>query len=160
MLILRQTLVSENLVTSPSDMDGISTQCVKELADLLDGVEDVGVPEIVEAISRFSEGDDHAIDAEKLLARKQVMASMLAKSLQAADPIFVRVSHNVYLALRGAVLGGNGMKGKQLVETALRRVGSALLTEKIMEVAEVLIVLAVVSANVHGAWYEEVLNSL
>ncbi|XP_059459896.1 uncharacterized protein LOC132189258 isoform X2 [Corylus avellana] len=160
MLVLRQTLLSENLVTSPLDMDNIVSTCVKQLSDLLDSAEDVGVPEIVETISGFLQGCDPVLDAGKLQARKLVMANMLAKSLQAGDPIFARVSRTAYLAVRGAVLGGNGTKGRQLVETALQRLGAALLTDKLMEAAEVLIVVAVVSGNVHGAWYGEVLNSL
>ncbi|KAE8056180.1 hypothetical protein FH972_012973 [Carpinus fangiana] len=160
MLVLRQTLLSENLVTSPLDMDNIVSTCVKQLSDLLDSVEDVGVPEIVETISGFPQGCDHVLDVGKFQARKHVMANMLAKSLQAGDPIFARVSRTAYLAGRGAVLGGNGTKGRKLVETALQRLGAALLTDKLMEAAEVLIVVAVVSGNVHGAWYEELLNSL
>lgn len=160
MLVLRQTLLSENLVTSPLDMDNIVSTYVKQLSDLLDSAEDVGVPEIVETISGFLQGCDPVLDAGKLQARKLVMANMLAKSLQAGDPIFARVSRTAYLAVRGAVLGGNGTKGRQLVETALQRLGAALLTDKLMEAAEVLIVVAVVSGNVHGAWYVEVLNSL
>lgn len=159
-LVLRQTLLSENLVTSPSDIDNRVSTCVKQLSEQLDSVEDVGIPEIVETISVFPEGSDHVLDAGKLQARKQIMGSMLAKSLQAGDPIFSRVSRTAYQAARGAVLGGTGMKGRQLMETALRPLGAALLTDKLMEVAEVLIEVARVSSNVHGAWYAELLNAL
>lgn len=160
MLVLRQTLLSENSVTSPSEMDKILSTCFKQLSDLLDGVEDVGMTEIVDTISGLPAGSDHGLDAGKLEATKQVMANTLAKSLQAGDPVFARVSRTVYLAARGAVLGGNGMKGKHLVEAALRRIGAAHLTDKVMQVAEVLIVVAVMSGNVHGAWYEQLLKSL
>nr|CAN71767.1 hypothetical protein VITISV_026207 [Vitis vinifera] len=88
------------------------------------------------------------------------MANMLGKSLQAGDAIFTRVSHTVYLAARGIVLGGNGLKGRQLAEAALRRIGASLLTENVVEAAEVLIVVTTVSSSVHGAWYEELVKNL
>lgn len=159
-LVLRQTLLSENMVTTPADMENIVSSCIKQLSKLLDTVEDVGISEIVGTISSFPEGNNHTLNPEKLQARKEVMANMLGKSLQAGDAIFTRVSHTVYLAARGIVLGGNGLKGRQLAEAALRRIGASLLTENVVEAAEVLIVVATVSSSVHGAWYEELVKNL
>lgn len=133
---------------------------VKQLFGLFDNVKDAGIAEIVQTISSLPEGCDHIIDQEKLQARKLVISNMLAKSLQAGDPVFERVSRTIYLATRGAVLGGTGNKGRQLAETALKRMGAAALTDKVLEVAEGLIVMATVSCSVHGAWYEEILKDL
>ncbi|XP_059630976.1 uncharacterized protein LOC132273883 [Cornus florida] len=155
-LVLRQTLLGEKLVTSPVDVENIVSQCVILLYEHLDSVEDVGISEIVEKINGFLEGGD----SEKVRARKDVMANMLMKSLRAGDAIFTRVSRTVYLAARGIVLGGSGAKGRQLAETALRRVGSALLTDKVVEAVEVLVVAATVSGSVHREWYELVLKNL
>ncbi|RVW95701.1 hypothetical protein CK203_031580 [Vitis vinifera] len=159
-LVLRQTLLSENMVTTAADMENIVSSCIKQLSKLLDTVEDVGISEIVGTISSFPEGNNHTLNPEKLQARKEVMANMLGKSLQAGDAIFTRVSHTVYLAARGIVLGGNGLKGRQLAEAALRRIGASLLTENVVEAAEVLIVVTTVSSSVHGAWYEELVKNL
>ena len=81
------------------------------------------------------------------------MARMLAKSLQAGDPVFEKVSRAVYLAVRGVVLGGSGPRGIKLAETALRQVGAAVLTKRVVEAAEVLVVAATVSVSVHEPWY-------
>uniref|UniRef100_A0A5B7BYP5 T-complex protein 11 n=1 Tax=Davidia involucrata TaxID=16924 RepID=A0A5B7BYP5_DAVIN len=155
-LVLRQTLLSEKLVTSPVDMENIVSRCVKRLSELLDSVEDVGISEIIETINGFSEGNDPG----KLQARKEVMANMLAKSLRAGDAIFTRVSRTIYLAARGVVLGGSGVKGRELAEMALKRVGAALLTEKVVEAAEVLVVVATVTGSVHGAWYDQAIKNI
>lgn len=156
-LVLR---LSENLV-SPAEMENTVSKCVKQLSELLDTVEDAGIPEIIETISGFLEhGSEHVKTPEKILARKEIMANTLAKSLRAGDAVFTRVSHAVYLAARGVVLGGSGLKGRELAETALRRMGAALLTEKVVEAAEEVVVVATVSRSVHGAWYEEVLKNL
>ncbi len=88
------------------------------------------------------------------------MARMLAKSLQAGDPVFEKVSRAVYVAARGVVLGGSGPHGKKLAEMALRRVGAAVLTERVVEAAEVLVVAATVSVSVHGAWYTHLTASM
>ncbi|KAJ4825363.1 hypothetical protein Tsubulata_042954 [Turnera subulata] len=78
---------------------------------------------------------------------------MLAKSLQSGDPIFEKVSRVVYLALRGIVLGGSGPRGRKLAETALQQVGVVMLTDKVVLVAEELIMAASVSVSVHGPWW-------
>lgn len=160
MLVLRQTLLSEKMVTTPADMENIVSNCIKQLFKLLDTVENAGIPEIVETISSFPEDNKDALNSEKLQVRKAVMANMLAKSLQAGDAIFTRVSRTIYLAARAAVLGGNRVKGWKLTEAALRRIGASHLTEKVVEAAEVLIIVATVSRNVHEAWYEELVKDM
>ncbi|KAJ4964387.1 hypothetical protein NE237_024326 [Protea cynaroides] len=159
-LVLRQTILSENLGISPSEMDKLVTESVKELSQFLDRVEDVGIAEIIEIISVVPEGGNSVVDAQKLQMRKEVMASLLGKSLQAEDAIFKRISQVIYLATRGVVLGGSGSQGKELAHTALRRIGAAVLIERVMEVAEMLIVMATVSVNVHGPWYEHIVNNI
>ncbi|XP_042483038.1 uncharacterized protein LOC122063393 [Macadamia integrifolia] len=160
-LVLRQTLLSENLGISPSEMDNMVSESVKQLSQLLDCVEDVGVAEIIEIISVFPEDGDSVVDAKKLHTRKEVMASFLAKSLQAGDAVFTRISQVVNLAIRGVVLGGSGSQGRELAHTALRRIGAAaVLTERVIEVAEMLIVVATVSVNVHGPWYAHIIDNV
>ncbi|GLU16334.1 hypothetical protein SLE2022_327720 [Rubroshorea leprosula] len=158
-LVFQQTLLGDDLVNSSSDMEDIISKRVKRLVHLLDSVEDAGVSEIIDTITDFSEDGDCVLALDKVRARKQVMENMLRKSLQAGDAVYNLISRAVYLATRGAVLGGSGDKGRQLVETALKRVGAALLSDKVLEAVEILIVVAMVSRTVHGAWYEEVLMS-
>lgn len=160
MLVLRQALLSEHLVTNPSDMENVISLSAKQLVKLLNEVEDVGITEIVEAIIGLSGDVNHIVDPEKLRSRMGVVANMLSKSLKSGDPIFTHVSRAVYMAVRAAVFGGTGSRSRQLVEMALRRVGAALLADKIVEVAEVVIVLATVSASVHGPWYEQLLKNM
>ncbi|GFZ09728.1 T-complex protein 11 [Actinidia rufa] len=47
--VLQQTLLGENLVTSPAAMEVIVSESVKQLSDLLDSVEDVGTADVFEA---------------------------------------------------------------------------------------------------------------
>ncbi|KAF9602130.1 hypothetical protein IFM89_025175 [Coptis chinensis] len=149
MLVLRQILVSEKLATSAADVENAICNSVGRLTELLDRVEDVGIAEIVVTIS---ESSCDYVDAEKLQSRKEVMANMLGKSLRDGDPVFSSVSRAVYLAARAVVFGGSGLQGKELAEIALRRIGAAVLTEKLMKAVEVLVVVATVSCNVHGPW--------
>lgn len=141
-------------------MENVVSECAMKLSELLDSVEDVGILEIVDTISAVSKSSGHDSNDEKLRARKEVMSSMLVKSLQAGDAIFELVSRTIYLAMNGAVLGGSGSKGRELVETTLRRVGATLLSNRVMEAAEVLVVVAMVSLSVHGEWYEELIKNL
>lgn len=92
-------------------------------------------------------------DSGTLQLRQAVMARMLAKSLQAGDPVFERVSRAIYLAARGTLLGGTGPSGRKLTEIALRQIGATGLTESVVKAAEVLMVVAAVSVGVHGPWY-------
>lgn len=120
---------------------------------MLDSVEDAGMEEIVESISDFANDSKEVVDTEKLRSRKAVIGRMLAKSLQAGDPVFERVSRAVYIGARGVVLGGSGPVGRKLAETALRQVGAAALTDSVVEAAEILVVAATISVSVHGPWY-------
>ncbi|MCE5166642.1 hypothetical protein HAX54_023282, partial [Datura stramonium] len=87
-LVLRQTLLAECLVTNPSDMEDIASKSVTKLFKLLDNVEDAGITEVVETLNLCLEGDE----PEKVQVRKEIMANVLAKSLRAGDGIFTRVS--------------------------------------------------------------------
>ena len=160
LLVLHQILLSENLITSPLDMEKLASRCAKQLSNLLDAIEDVGIPEIIETIIGVREDNDPLPYLEKLHERKQIMASMLGKSLQAGDSVFKRVSHAVYLAARGVVLSGSEVKGKELAKASLRRIGAALLVEDLVKAAEVTVVVAVVSCNVHRPWYEELIKNI
>ncbi|OMO74240.1 T-complex 11 [Corchorus capsularis] len=155
-LICRQILLSEQVVASPTEMESIISNCTEQLLKLLDRDEDVGIEGIVEIISDFSRDGD----TEKLQIRKAVMARMLAKSLQAGDAVFNKVSRAVYLAFRGIVFGGSGTNGKKLAEIALRQVGASSLTERVVKAAEVLVVAATVSINVHGPWYTNLIGKM
>lgn len=159
-LIFRQTLLSEQVVTSPLDMERALLDCTARLFSLFDRVEMAGLEQIVETISGYSKDDDEAVDAQKLQSRKAVMSRMLAKSLQAGDPVFKVVSRAVYLALRGVVLGGSGPEGVKLAETALRQVGAAPLTGKVVETAENLVIAASVSVAIHGPWYTHMADNM
>lgn len=153
---MRQILLNERLVSNPSEVDSILSTCANRLCNLLDTVENAGILEIVEALGTILV--DRDLDPEKLQARKQIIANMLIKSLQEGDAVYTRVSRNIYLAMRGVVLGGSGRKGRQLAEAALLPIGAGALTEKVVEAAEVLVVMAVVSAIVHGDWYRELIK--
>ncbi|XP_057976515.1 uncharacterized protein LOC131163786 [Malania oleifera] len=159
-LICRQIILSEKAGVGTADVETIASKCVEQLLELLDRVEDVGIEEIVEKISEFLKDGNEFCDAEKLQLRKEVMARMLAKSLQDGDAVFGRVSRAVYLSMRGVLLGGSGTKGRTLAETALRKVGADVLTTKLVEAAEVLAVVATVSVSVHGPWYARLTENL
>ncbi|KAG7977723.1 hypothetical protein I3843_05G045700 [Carya illinoinensis] len=152
-LVCQQTLLSEAAIATPTDMESIVAKCVERLLDLLDRVEDAGIKEIVEIITEFPIEGGEKVDTEKLKLRRVVTARMLSKSLQAGDPVFQKVSRAVYLAARGVMLGGNGHQGKKLAEMALRRVGAVLLTQRVVEAAEVLVVAATITVGVHEPWY-------
>ncbi|XP_010543706.1 PREDICTED: uncharacterized protein LOC104816530 [Tarenaya hassleriana] len=159
-LILQQTLVSENSVTNPGDMEIVVSRCVHRFYQMLDTKPDAGLAEITETVCHFLDGtkpcDDD--DAEKLEARKRVVASMLVRSLQARDPIFSRVAQTVHTAIRAAVLSGDNPTRKKAVEVTLRRIGVTHLSDKVIEVADSLAVVATVTRGVHGSWYEELMK--
>ncbi|KAM3308326.1 putative protein isoform X1 [Capsicum chacoense] len=156
MLVLRQTLLAECLVTNPSDMEDITSKSVTKLFKLLDNVEDAGITEVVETLNLCLEGDE----PDKLQARKEIMANVLAKSLRPGDAIFTRVSRTIFLSARAILLGGNGAEGRRLAENTLKRVGATLLTGKLVEGMEDLLVVATVSARVHASWYLELLKNM
>uniref|UniRef100_A0A3Q7GYK2 T-complex protein 11 n=1 Tax=Solanum lycopersicum TaxID=4081 RepID=A0A3Q7GYK2_SOLLC len=155
-LVLRQTLLAECLVSSPSEMEDISSKSITKLFKLLDNMEDAGITEVVDTLSLCLEGDE----PKKLQARKEIMANVLAKSLRAGDAIFTRVSRTVFLAAKAILLCGSVAEGGQLAENTLKRVGANLLTGKLVEAMKDLLVVATVSARVHGSWYVEVLKNM
>ncbi|KAK9134670.1 hypothetical protein Syun_014000 [Stephania yunnanensis] len=159
MLIFRQILVIEKVASSPAEMETIASRFVEQLNDLLDSVEDVGIKEVVEIMNQLSSSEGAStLKEEQLQSREQMMSNLLGKSLQVGDPVFTKVSRAIYLALRAILFGGTGPRGKELSETALRKVGAAALLEKVMEGGEVLCMVATVSNQVHGSWYREVIN--
>ncbi|KAK6915972.1 T-complex 11 [Dillenia turbinata] len=160
-LVLRQTLVSEKLISTPGDLENNISKCVDQLFKLLDNDQDAGINEIIEAMSKFLEdGDKSTSESSRLLSRKEVMDRMLAKSLQAGDAVFLRVFHAVYLAARGVVLGGTGLKGRELATIALRQVGAVHLVDRLVKAAQVLIVVAMISGSVHGSWYKFLIENM
>ncbi|XP_073270734.1 uncharacterized protein [Primulina huaijiensis] len=157
LLVLRQTLVSQRIVTSQAHMDSILSSTVKRLSECLDSVADAGIQDIIEILSSAVEKDDKLVDPNNE-SMKEIMARMLNKSLQENDPVFTRVSRAVYLAARGVVLGENVKQGKELAEMALQKVGATLLLDEVVQAASVLAVTAKVSVLVHGPWYANVLK--
>ncbi|KAE8716692.1 hypothetical protein F3Y22_tig00110109pilonHSYRG00033 [Hibiscus syriacus] len=150
-LIFRHILSSDQVVASSDDMERITSNCAKRLSEFLDRVEDAGIEGIVETISSDKVTDD---------TRKAMMARMLAKSLQAGDPVFEKVSGAVYLAFRGILLGGSGTHGRQLAGMALHRIGAGSLTKRVVKEAEVLVAAATVSTRVHGQWYATLIGNM
>ncbi|MBA0739086.1 hypothetical protein Gogos_012384, partial [Gossypium gossypioides] len=154
-LIFRQILSSEQA----SDMERTISNCTEQLSEFLNCVEDADIEGIVDTIIGTSRHGDKVTDDKNLQLRKSMMARMLAKSLQAEDPVFKKVSLAVYLAFRGVVFGGSGAHGRKLAESALRRVGVASLTERVVKEAKVLVVAATVSIGVHGPWYATLIGT-
>ncbi|KAI8532130.1 hypothetical protein RHMOL_Rhmol11G0189500 [Rhododendron molle] len=160
-LVLRQTLLTEQMVRNATDMETILSNCIKQLSKLLDSSEDVGINEIIETLCKFVESDNSADgDDVKIQPRKNIMARFLTKSLQDGDPVFSKVSRAVYSATRGVVLGGSGPGGRALAETALRQVGAAALLDDVVESATVVLVAAAVSCRVHGPWYDDLVEKM
>ncbi|XP_038684757.1 uncharacterized protein LOC119984742 isoform X1 [Tripterygium wilfordii] len=159
-LVCRQMLMSDQVVANTTDMESTLLKCTEQVLELIDHVEDVSIEEIVETMSGFLKISEKVVDTEKLRTRKLVMTRTLAKSLQAGDPVFQKVSHAVYLAARGVALGGNGPEGKKLAEIALQQVEAVALTGTVVEVAEVLGVMGTISIGVHGPWYRNLIESL
>ncbi|KAG6414875.1 hypothetical protein SASPL_122249 [Salvia splendens] len=146
LLVLRQTLLTQQIVSSQTHMDTLLLGCVKCLSQCLD-VADAGIQEIVEILGSAVEEDAKSADM------KQIMARMLSKSLQEGDAIFTKVSRAVYLAARGVVLGGTEKLGAELAEMALQKVGASLLVDDVVQAASVILVAAKVSVIVHGPYY-------
>ncbi|KAI9103684.1 hypothetical protein K1719_023307 [Acacia pycnantha] len=164
-LICRQILLSEKAVASSMDMENIISKRAEQLLNLLDRDADADIKDIVEVIcelDKVGDEDDEVSNSNdgQLQARKLVAARMISKSLQAGDAVFERVFNAVFSATRGVVLGGSGVHGRKLAEMALRRVGAAVLSEKVVEAAEVLMVAATISVTVHGQWYKYLTDSM
>lgn len=158
--MLRQFLLTEQIVLSPKDTESLLLNCSKQLMELVENAEDIGIQQIVEIMSIFLEDVLKETDVEKCGARKAVMGRMLGRSLQAGDPVFEKVSRAVYLAARGVVLGGSGEPGVKLAEMALRPIGAAYLTQDVVKTAEVLVAAATISIRVHGPWYTRLTASM
>ncbi|XP_076887685.1 uncharacterized protein LOC143537905 [Bidens hawaiensis] len=159
-LVLRQTLVVEQMISSPQKVETAIQKCSTEILKVLDTVESVGLEEIMEVLSKTVEGFDRTNDATKSKSRRLVMARMLRKSVQAEDAVFVKVSRAVYLATRGVVLAGGGDRGRQVAEMALRQVGAAVLADRVVEAGAVLGVMASVAESVHGPWYDRLIENV
>ncbi|XP_023730256.1 uncharacterized protein LOC111877988 [Lactuca sativa] len=158
-LVLRQTLVMEQMISTPEEMEATIQKCSTELLQILDTMENAGLEEIVQVLNKTADKFDKSNDVTKAESRRLVMARMLRKSVQADDSVFVKVSRAVYLATRGVLLGGN--HGRRLAEMALRQVAAAVvLTDRVVEVGKVLGVMASVSGSVHGAWYDKLVENV
>lgn len=159
-LVLRQTLLMEQMISNPEEMETTLQRCSTQLLQILDTVESAGLEEIVEILSKTAEGFDQTNDPTKTKSRRVVMARMLRKSVQAEDPVFVKVSRAVYLATRGVVLGGSGSRGRLLAEMAVRQVGAAALSGRVVEAGKMLGVMASVTESIHGAWYDDLIKNV
>uniref|UniRef100_A0A0A9G1D8 Uncharacterized protein n=1 Tax=Arundo donax TaxID=35708 RepID=A0A0A9G1D8_ARUDO len=87
---------------------------------------------------------------ETIETRKQILTRVFLKSLQTDDNVFKKVSRSVYCAFRAITLGGSGAKARKLADAALRRIGAAKLTDRVVKAAEVLIKATMISEQVHG----------
>ncbi|XP_047339067.1 uncharacterized protein LOC124942580 [Impatiens glandulifera] len=157
-LVLRQIIHSHSTPSSSSNMDNMISTCVNELLHLLEKVENAGIKEIIEILFKhYIENISNKSTAE---STKNVMTNLLKKSLQAGDPVFMRVSRAIYLATRGVVLGGNGSIGRELAEMALRPIGALGMVNKVVSMAQVVMVVGLVSGNVHGQWYAKLTENM
>lgn len=145
-------------MSSSADMENALSNSIQQLAELLDRAEDAGIEEMVDILSDFPATAWKSTDPVNRQSRKAIMGRMLAKCLQAGDPIFERVSHAVYLALRAVVLGGKSPSSRKLTEMVLRPIGAVILAERVVEAAEVVGIAASVSNQVHGQWYTGIVN--
>ncbi|KAL6501274.1 hypothetical protein OROHE_024921 [Orobanche hederae] len=153
LLVLRQTLVSQHIVSSQAQMDSILSGSFKRLSACLDSVADAGIPDIIEILTSAATEEDKSPGTTELQPMKEIMSRMLSRSLQEEDAVFTRVSQAACLAVRGVVLGGTGKRGRELAETALQKVGAALLIDEVVHAGTMLVVMAKVSVIVHGPWY-------
>ena len=96
-------------------------------------------------------------DHDMMDSRKEMLTRVFLKSLQTDDTIFKKVSQSVYCAFRAITLCGSGEKGRKLTDASLRRIGATNLTARLVKAAEVLIKAAMVSEQVHGPWYTQLL---
>ncbi|CAI9769300.1 unnamed protein product [Fraxinus pennsylvanica] len=153
-LVLRQALVSQRMVTSQAGMGNLLSSSVGKLSAHLDSNKDASIKDIIEVLG---EAVEKSIGM-KLESMEEIMARMLAKNLQQEDAVFNMVSRAIYLAARGVVLGGTGKDGRELAETALQRVGAALLLDELVSAASVLVAAAKISVSVHGPWYASLIK--
>nr|CAB3450048.1 unnamed protein product [Digitaria exilis] len=156
MLVLRQVLVSENPKITPSELENAALELFNMLTRLLDNFAEVGTEKIIEAMMHSSASASSPSN-EMMETRKQILTRVFFKSLQTDDTVFKKVCQSVYCAFRAITLGGSGEKGRKLADASLRRIGAAKLTERVVKAAQVLIKAAMVSEQVHGPWYKQLL---
>ncbi|KAL4200281.1 hypothetical protein AMTRI_Chr03g148940 [Amborella trichopoda] len=147
LLVLRQTLTLKK-PTSQMNIEEVVCNACKRLTELLNSDDNVGVMEIAELLMSVNSSEEG-----ERLAKKELMARLLAKSLLPDDPVFSRVSQAVYTASRALILVGGGPCGEAMAEMALKRIGAGLLVKQLAEIVEVLSVMCSVSRGVHGPWY-------
>ncbi|XP_011657543.1 uncharacterized protein LOC101216796 isoform X2 [Cucumis sativus] len=153
-LVWRQILLSQRSSTmTTTDIETAVLNCAQHLSNMLDQNENAGIEEITEAIVKFTGDGDEILQSSRV-----VVSRMIRKCLQAGDAVFEKVSRAVYLGARGVILGGSGRNGRRLAEKALRQVGGAVLTERMVKAAEVLVQAASVSVKVHEGWYADLVN--
>jgi hypothetical protein len=156
MLVLHQVLVSEYPKITSLEMENATLELFNMLTRLLDTFADVGTEKIIEAMMHSSASRSSSSN-EMMETRKQILTRVFLKSLQTDDTVFKKVSQSVYCAFRAITLGGSGEKGRKLADASLRRIGATKLTERVTNTAEVLIRAAMVSEQVHGPWYKQLL---
>ncbi|GAA0162246.1 microtubule or microtubule-binding cytoskeletal protein [Lithospermum erythrorhizon] len=159
-LVLRQVLLSEQMLSNLLDMENIILGSVEKLSELLDSNENAGIKTIIEMVATIVENNNPSVDMKKLQSMKEMMARMLVRSLQAGDVIFIRVSRAIYVAARAVVLGGTGAAARAVAESVLRQVGAAVLVDEIVKAASTLVVAAKVSVDVHGPWYSHLIENM
>ncbi|OEL24501.1 hypothetical protein BAE44_0014485 [Dichanthelium oligosanthes] len=157
MLVLHQVLASENPKITPSELENATLELFNMLTRLLDNFSDVGTEKIIEAMMYSIHSSTSMRSNEMMETRKQILIGVFLKSLQTGDTVFKKVSQSVYCAFRAITLGGSGEKGRKLADASLRRIGATKLTERVVKAAEVIVKAAVVSEQVHGPWYQQLL---
>uniref|UniRef100_K3YPG8 T-complex protein 11 n=1 Tax=Setaria italica TaxID=4555 RepID=K3YPG8_SETIT len=156
MLVMHQVLVNENPNISPPELENVTLELFNMLTSLLDNFVDVGTEKIIEAMMHSSTSTSSSSN-KMIETRKQILTRVFLKSLQTDDTVFKKVSQSVYCAFRAVTLGGSGEKGRKLADASLRRIGATKLTERVVKAAEVLMKAAMVSEQVHGPWYRQLL---
>lgn len=156
MLVMHQVLVSENPNISPPELENVTLELFNMLTSLLVNFVDVGTEKIIEAMMHSSTSTSSSSN-KMIETRKQILTRVFLKSLQTDDTVFKKVSQSVYCAFQAVTLGGSGEKGRKLADASLRRIGATKLTERVVKAAEVLMKAAMVSEQVHGPWYRQLL---
>ncbi|XP_047315080.1 uncharacterized protein LOC124919019 isoform X2 [Impatiens glandulifera] len=159
MLVMRQIMHGNGITTSNKeiDMDKLLLSCVKELIKLLKKVSNTGIKEIVEILFKYVETSCNDDNGRSSI--KNVMTSMLKKSLQSGDPVFNRVLRAVYLAARGGAFVG-GSNGRELAAMAMKPIGAVFMVCEVMAMAKGISVMARVSRNLHSSWYVEMTKNM
>jgi hypothetical protein len=157
MLVLHQVLLSENPNIAPPELENATMELFNTLTKLLDNILDVGTEKIIEVMMHSSTRTSSTSSVEMIESRKRIVTRVFLKSLQTDDTVFKKVSRSVYCAFHAVILGGSGAKGWELANAALRRIGAAKLTDRVAEAAEVRIKAAMISEQVHGPWYKQLL---